>query len=160
MGQISYISRKARAEDAETIRRMIAQAHLNPMGLDWQRFLIIEEQGHVIGIGQIKQHGDGSRELASLAVVPTHQGRGIGTLIIETLLAQEQGTLYLMCAPTLETYYQRFGFVKIARDRMPPYFKRIMGFVMPLFGLLRGISAKMPTGPIVMRRLETSDASK
>jgi len=145
-------SRKATAADSVTIRRMIADAHLNPLGLDWRRFLIIEEQGQVIGIGQIKQHGDGSRELASIAVVPSHHGQGVGTQIIETLLADETGTLYLMCAPALEAYYQRFGFQTIARREMPPYFKRLLGMVDIIFRVVKIVSRNVPSGPLVMRR--------
>lgn len=145
-------SRKATAADSATIRSMIADAHLNPMGLDWRRFLIIEEAGQIIGIGQIKQHGDGSRELASIAVVPSHHGQGIGTQIIETLLAGETGTVYLMCAPALEPYYQRFGFEKIDRSEMPPYFKRLLGMVAAVFRAVQLVYRSLPALPLVMRR--------
>ena len=105
---------------------MIHEAGINPMSLDWRRFVIAQEDGAVVGIGQIKLHGDGSRELASLAVIPGRRGQGIGGEIIQTLLAREEGVLYLTCRDELEPYYTRFGFRKIARDEMPPYFRRIM----------------------------------
>jgi N-acetylglutamate synthase-like GNAT family acetyltransferase len=142
----------ATAFDAPIIRRMIADARLNPLGLDWRRFLIVEAHGEVIGIGQVKQHGDGSRELASICVVPRYHGQGIGTQIIETLLVREAGTVYLMCAPALEGYYQRFGFAAIALGEMPPYFKRLMWLVMPIMRVARLFAADAQP-PLVMRRL-------
>jgi len=118
--------RPATMADQPTINRMIHAAGINPMSLDWRRFVIAQEDGAVVGIGQIKLHGDGSRELASLAVIPGRRGQGIGGEIIQTLLAREEGVLYLTCRDELEPYYTRFGFRKIARDEMPPYFRRIM----------------------------------
>ena len=48
----------------------------------------------VIGCGQIKPHGDGTRELASIAVVPEHQRQGIGTEIIARLIEGQPLPLY------------------------------------------------------------------
>ncbi len=118
--------RPATQLDQPPITRIIREANINPMSLDWHRFLVAEEDGAIIGVGQIKSHGDGSRELASIAVVPSHQGRGIARQIIEALIAQEPGTLYLTCRNQLEPFYTRFGFRKIERDEMPPYFSRLI----------------------------------
>ena len=81
----------------------------------------------MVGVAQIKPHGDGSRELASLAVVPDRQGEGIGGALIRHLLAQPEGQppLYLMCRHELEGYYVRFGFRRVERGEMPPYFHRM-----------------------------------
>ena len=117
--------RPATAADQNVIRTIILRACLNPGGLDWRRFLIVEDKGQVIGIGQIKPHRDGSRELASLAVVPAAQGRGVGSLLVTTLLAGESGPVYLMCRAELAHYYARFGFAALTPVAMPPYFRRI-----------------------------------
>jgi N-acetylglutamate synthase-like GNAT family acetyltransferase len=118
--------RPAVQSDQSTITRMINDAGINPISLDWRRFIIAEDNGETIGIGQIKGHGDGSRELASIAVIPSRQGQGIGSEIIRALMAEETGVLYLTCRAQLETYYTRFGFRRIAREEMPPYFRRII----------------------------------
>jgi N-acetylglutamate synthase-like GNAT family acetyltransferase len=138
--------RPAIASDQPTITRMIHDAGINPMSLDWHRFLIAEDDGQIIGVGQIKVHGDGSRELASLAVIPSRQGQGIGGEIIRALLANETGTMYLTCRQGLETYYARFGFRRIALDEMPPYFRRLMRLAKVFITLARA------EGPIVMKR--------
>lgn len=113
-----------RADDA-TIKKIVRAANINPMDLNWQRFIVAEEDGQIIGTGQIKPHNDGSRELASIAVVPERQGQEIGSRIIRALIERESGVLYLMCREKLGTYYPRFGFYAVADGQMPPYFRRI-----------------------------------
>lgn len=117
--------RAATAADQSTIHRIIHNANINPMSLDWQRFVVAEEDGLVAGVGQVKEHSDGSRELASIAVIPERRGRGIAGEIIRTLLAQEDGTLYLTCRNSLENFYTRYGFHSIPPQEMTPYFRRL-----------------------------------
>ena len=93
----------------------------------------------MVGMGQVKSHGDGSRELASIAVLPKRQGQHIGTAVIKGLLAREAGVvLHLSCRRELEDYYERFGFQRVERAAYPPYFRRTTGLVnriTPLFGI-------------------------
>jgi N-acetylglutamate synthase-like GNAT family acetyltransferase len=140
------IIRPARATDQPTIKKIVRQADINPMNLDWRHFLVAEENDAIIGIGQVKQHGDGSRELASIATIPARRKQGIARAIIEALLARETGTLYLTCREQLEPFYARFGFRKIARDQMPPYFRRLIRIVNIVAPVLRGVRI------IVMKR--------
>lgn len=124
--------RPATASDQPTITQIIRDAGINRMSLDWRRFIVAEDNGapstspRIIGIGQIKPHGDGSRELASIAVIPSRRGQRVGSAMIRALLAKETGVLYLTCRAQLETYYTRFGFRRIARAEMPSYFRRII----------------------------------
>ena len=127
---MSLTIRRAIEADQPTIRRLIKEANLNRMSLDWPNFVIAEEGGAVVGLGQIKAHGDGSRELASIAVVPARQGQGIGSAIIETLLAREPGAvLHLTCRRELEGFYERFGFVRLQPADYPPYFGRLVPLI-------------------------------
>jgi N-acetylglutamate synthase-like GNAT family acetyltransferase len=80
-------------------------------------------------VGQVKSHDDGSRELASIAVIPECQRQGIASEIIRALLANEQGDLYLVCRDELESFYARFGFYRIDAKEMPPYFRTIIRVV-------------------------------
>ena len=119
--------RPARQEDFPAIRSLIHAVGINPMSLDWRRFLIaVDEQGALLGCGQIKPHGDGTRELASIAVQEWARSRGIARALIEALLDRERRRpLYLMCRARLETLYVRFGFQPVDPAEMPPYFRRI-----------------------------------
>lgn len=121
-----YALRPARRSDAGEIRLLVNQAHLNPVGLDWRRFIIAESaQGRLIACGQVKPHAGGIYELASIAVAPAWQLRGVGRAIIENLLAAHPGALYLMCRASLGKFYMRFGFRVVEEANMPPYFRII-----------------------------------
>ena len=143
--------RPAVAADQPAITRIVRAARLIPVGLAWPRFLVADEGGRIVGVGQVKPHGDGSRELASIAVVPGSQGQGVGGQIIQALLAREAGPLHLMCEGRNETYYARFGFRRLAVSDMPPYFQRIVWF-MTIMLRVRSIFVRDGLAVIVMRR--------
>ena len=125
---------------------MIRAAGINPMSLKWPNFLVAEEGGMTLGIGQVKRHGDGSLELASLAVVPDRQGQGIGSALVRELIARHEDTvLHLTCRSQLQAYYERFGFQRLQRAEFPPYFARVT----PMFNAI-GRLYRMQI--IVMRR--------
>ena len=115
--------RPAVADDQDAIRMIIRAAMLNPLGLEWQRFLVVEESGGLIGIGQVKPHRGGMRELASIAVVPEWQGNGVGAAIVRALLSRETGPIYLMCAWPTRIFYERFGFHELSGAQIPGYFR-------------------------------------
>ena len=140
--------RQASQADARAIHQLIAAEHLNPFGLDWRRFVIaVDPAGEMIGCGQVKLHGDGSRELASVAVIPTWRDQGVARAIIEYLLASQREPLFLTCADRLEEFYQRFGFHTVGQEAMTPYFRRL-AFLGGLFFRL----ARRPGKLLVMRR--------
>jgi len=96
------------------------------MGLDWKRFIVaVNERDEMIGCGQLKPHGADILELASIAVSPEHQGRGVARAIIEHLLKESPRPLYLMCESSLAALYEKFGFRGIAYEEMPRYFQRM-----------------------------------
>jgi amino-acid N-acetyltransferase len=141
-----YTIRPATEADQPTIRRMIREAGINPMNLKWSNFLVAEEDRAVVGIGQVKIHGDGSSELASMAVLRERQGEGIGSAIITALIAGQGGrTLHLTCRRELEGYYKRFGFERVERPDYPAYFARLLPVVNVFARLAR-------TQIILMRR--------
>jgi N-acetylglutamate synthase-like GNAT family acetyltransferase len=99
--------RPATEADQAEITRIVRSSNINPFGLHWPRFLIAEDQGRIVGVGQVKQHGDGSRELASIAVIPEYRHKGIATAIVNALLARESGVLYLTCRRQMEPFNNR-----------------------------------------------------
>jgi N-acetylglutamate synthase-like GNAT family acetyltransferase len=125
----------ASEDDQFAITAIVRAARIYPRDLNWQRFLLAQWGQDIIGVGQVKPHQDGSRELASIAVVPEWQGNGVGGAIIRALLSRETGPLYLMCLANREHYYERFGFKRLDRPAMPPYFRRFM-LLAPVLSLL------------------------
>jgi N-acetylglutamate synthase-like GNAT family acetyltransferase len=121
-----FTLRPARESEFRVIKDLIHLVGINPMGLDWKRFVIaVNDEDQVLGIGQIKPHGAEVLELASIAVYPKYRSQGIARAIIEHLLKDSPRPLYLTCISTLEPLYQKFGFRTISYHEMPRYFQRI-----------------------------------
>jgi GNAT superfamily N-acetyltransferase len=82
--------RPAKREDEAAIRALVKAEHLNPFNIHWQNFLVAEDAARrMVGIGQVKTHRDGSRELASIATSAEWRKRGVASAIIRALLAHE-----------------------------------------------------------------------
>ena len=122
-----YTLRHAKVSDDPAIRALVHAVGINPMALDWQRFLVaVDENDHVIGTGQVKPHSDGTHELASIAVDPCCRGQGIAHAIIERLLADSPRPLYLTCRSSMQGFYVQFGFEVVQNPaRLPPYFRHM-----------------------------------
>ncbi len=128
--------RAALEDDFSAIKDLVREGQINPMGLDWQRFIVaVTQENIVIGCGQIKPHRDGTNELASIVVTKKWRKLGIAKMIIEELMRGYEGELYLMCQSSLGTIYEKYQFVALNENEMPKYFRRInklVGFVEPL----------------------------
>lgn len=132
-----FTIRPATAADQPTIRAMIRAAGLNPVHLDWPHFLLALEGERVVGVGQVRPHPDGSRELASIAVTPARQGLGVGKALVAELVARETGVLYLFCMPERKSFYEPFGFVEIAGRELQPTMRRMHRLASVLMALMR-----------------------
>lgn len=144
--------RAATEEDAPVIRRLVRIGQINPMGLKWERFMVAEsENGQVIGCCQVKQHRDGSDELASLVVDPDWRGQGIARALIEYFLEVYPRDLYLMCRSSLGQMYEKFGFREVPEAELPRYFQRILA-LMGLFERVRSDGLRV----LVMKRVGDS----
>lgn len=121
-----YEIRPALESESAQIKDLIHLAGINPTGLDWKRFIVaVNDGGEVIGCGQVKPHGAGIQEMASIAVSHGYRGRGFARKIIEELLRKTSRPLYLMCIAHNGPMYEKFGFKSITYDQMPRYFQRI-----------------------------------
>ena len=122
----AFTLRPATKEDFPAIRRLINLVGINPMSLDWRRFVIaVDSSGKLLGCGQLKPHGEGLIELASIAVEPAYQRQGIARAIIEQLISKAPRPLFLICRSRLGPFYQKWGFRSLTRDKMPAYFRRL-----------------------------------
>jgi N-acetylglutamate synthase-like GNAT family acetyltransferase len=139
-----YRIRRAHADEEAAIKSMIRGEQLDPMNVHWPNFLVAEEQGRIIGIGQVKPYR-GGRELGSLVVRPEYRRNGVGAALIEALIAQERGPLVLFCLAFREPYYAKFGFRRAAVRDLPGMFK--LKYVMGSF-FVRLIGRRL----IVMKR--------
>ena len=132
------IFRPATADDAADIKALIRLVRINPMDLDWRRFLLASSpDGTLAACAQVKPHADGTLELASLAVRPAWRGRGLARRLVEQLLSQSPRPIYLTCRSGLESFYQKFGFRSLAADELTPYFRRLQKLATAMMGLFR-----------------------
>ena len=121
-----YTLRPARETESAAIKDLIHAVGINPMGLDWRRFIVaVDAKDQIIATGQIKPHGRDIHELASIAVVPEYRGGGLARAIIEFLLKDSPRPLYLTCISALGPLYEKFGFASVSQEDMPRYFQRI-----------------------------------
>ena len=132
----NYTLRPAFESESGQIKALIRLVGINPMGLDWKRFVVaVNDQGEIIGCGQLKPHGKEILELASIAVVPEHRGKGIARAVIEHLLDGSPRPLYLTCVSSNGPLYEKFGFVSLLPGEMPRYYQRLRKLAMALMHL-------------------------
>lgn len=123
-GAGSAAIRPAGAGDQAAIRDLVGQAHLNPRDLDWRRFMVAVDGDRVVGTVQVRIHRRGSRELASLVVASSHRRSGLGGRLVETVIGDVPGTLYLMTIRETEGFFRRFGFGAVKAGSTPADFRR------------------------------------
>ncbi len=133
------VFRQARSDDWRSIRGMIRKERLNPLGLDWKRFVVAADgAGCILACGQVKVHRDGSSELASLVVGEPWRGTGLAGKIIHLLQSSSGPPLWLTCRSTLIPFYEKFGFHEVQdRSLMPRYFRwasRMMNVLIKMTG--------------------------
>lgn len=113
------ILRRASAKDIWTIRKLVLSAMLDPTQLRWQQFWLIECDRHVVACGQLRSFA-GAQELGSAVVLPAWRDRGLGTFMVEHLIAQATQPLYLECLGNrLARFYNRFGFEAVSWQELP-----------------------------------------
>jgi len=134
----NYNLRPARESESRQIADLIRLAGINPMDLDWKRFVLaVNERDEMIGCGQVKPHGADILELASIAVYPEYRNQGVARAIIEYLLKNSPRPLYLTCVSPLGSFYEKFGFRAILRPEMPRYFQRLSRLANLMFTFAR-----------------------
>lgn len=122
--------RKARLSDVAGIAHLLAPfvetGEILPRSVetifqslrDW---VVAEEEGRLVGCGSLVILWDDLAEIRSLVVAPGMQGRGVGRLMVEALLAEAE-TLDLPRVFALtrkEGFFRRLSFVPTERDALP-----------------------------------------
>eukprot|EP00243_Klebsormidium_subtile_P005289 TRINITY_DN2097_c0_g1_i1.p2 TRINITY_DN2097_c0_g1~~TRINITY_DN2097_c0_g1_i1.p2 ORF type:complete len:135 (+),score=20.86 TRINITY_DN2097_c0_g1_i1:591-995(+) len=95
------------------IQWLVLKEAMNPLNLIRERFLVAEDAAaQLVACGQVASiPGDPPiQELRSLVVVKEHRGRGIGTRLLQELLAGVKGEVYLLTIGRAIKFYQRAGF--------------------------------------------------
>ncbi|MGB1285643.1 MAG: GNAT family N-acetyltransferase [Aggregatilineales bacterium] len=132
----NYPIRDANADDFETIKQMVKDARLDPLGLKWQNFLVVEHDGQIIAIAQIRRHR-GCNELGSLITLHDYQKQGIAGQLMSKIEKRTGSPLYLVCMNKMKPYYERYGYQEIRWHEIPNSLRVKLAPAMPLrlFGI-------------------------
>lgn len=90
--------------------------------------LVAYDEGKPIGMGRIVGDGAVICYIQDLIVIPEYQGRGVGQMLMESLidfvkelkLPDTQIMLDLMCAVGRENFYKKNGFTARPTDKLGP----------------------------------------
>jgi N-acetylglutamate synthase-like GNAT family acetyltransferase len=109
------VIRKARPADIEAVLSLAGSLGLDDPGLKDDAVWIAEENDRLLGHVALRKHPD-CDELIALGVAPAARGRGLGRSLVETLLRDAPGDVFL--ATVIPDFFARLGFEKAAR--VPP----------------------------------------
>lgn len=99
------IIRDARPRDEAAISRILAYTTIEHRG---ERFVVAEDGGRVVGVIGLRDEGE--LVIESLAVHPSHRGRGIGSRLVQTAI--EDHSDVVLCTP-IPDFFKKHGFEEI-----------------------------------------------
>lgn len=120
--------RPAAPSDRPAVESLLSRANLPLEGLAaaFGTFIVALEGDRTTGAIGLELHGDDAL-LRSAVVAPETRGTGVGTALVEAVIAQARcrglRRLFLLTT-TAERYFARFGFRVIDRDRVPESIRR------------------------------------
>jgi len=75
----------------------------------------VYEDSRLVGAGRALADGADCSYICDIAVLPSHQGTGLGKRIVEHLVESSRGhkKILLYAVPGKEPFYKRFGFLRM-----------------------------------------------
>jgi N-acetylglutamate synthase-like GNAT family acetyltransferase len=101
--------RNATNRDMPAIVRMIGEFHLDYENLEPGQFVIVEDDGVMVGFGRLKPYPDAT-ELGCVGVLHDRRNQGIGTLIVDELISR--GPKEIWITTDMPNYFRPMGFVE------------------------------------------------
>ncbi|CAM9285313.1 unnamed protein product [Hapterophycus canaliculatus] len=119
--------RPAMKTERGAIQEILLGMLMNPLSIDVDNFLCVEEEGVLVGFGQIRPIGGSDFELASVHVRESHRQRGIGSRLVCRLVdkftstygSKKLGNLYLITLASTVPFYEKNRFSTIPNDDTP-----------------------------------------
>ena len=135
MKNVKIVRRKITVEEYQVLRGTTdwfqLEDHVVEKSLDNDLFSVcLFDDDKLVGIGRIVGDGAIYFYIQDIIVIPSHQGKGIGTLImneIESYLndnAYNNSFIGLMAAEGVQGFYHRFGYKE--RDNNKPGMSKLM----------------------------------
>ncbi len=115
--------RLSTTDDQPALRTFLASESLpaGDVSVDRQEYVLAHSARTLVGCVGLEAYGD-SGLLRSLAVVPAHRGRGLGTALLDRIVARALmhgvKTAYLLTT-SAERYFLAHGFERVDRSEVP-----------------------------------------
>jgi N-acetylglutamate synthase-like GNAT family acetyltransferase len=121
----NVIYSQASPGDESAILDLLQELEGDRSKFDIARFYVAKADNNLVGCIRTKMFAGGCLELASLAVHKNHQGRGIGSRLVEELLLKEAARpIFILTDSTKESFYNKFNFNIIGPSDLPDEFKK------------------------------------
>jgi amino-acid N-acetyltransferase len=122
--------RKAKMSDVENLHGLINDfagkgvmlpRSRNTFYENLREFMVIEDDGNLIGAGALHIIWDNLAEVRALAIRETYQGKGLGKRLIDELLQEaKQLEIHQVFALTYQVdFFIRCGFTEVVKEEMP-----------------------------------------
>lgn len=109
--------------DWEELSALYLAAPLGNKSPDWLKTVFSNSMfrcfaydgGRLVGVGRALADGADCSYICDVAVLPSHQGTGLGKEIINRLVAASRGhrKILLYAVPGKEPFYRKFGFLRM-----------------------------------------------
>ena len=78
-------------------------------------YCFVRQAGALVGVGRVLADGVDCAYLCDIAVLPGHQGTGLGKQIVAHLVERSRGhrKIILYAVPGKEAFYKKFGFLRM-----------------------------------------------
>lgn len=93
----------------EEIVNHILNFELDNRNLMAEQFLVARQEDQTVGFGRIREYAHCS-ELCSLGVIEPERNKGIGSLLVKSLIQKTTLPLYLVCI--IPDFFKPFGFIE------------------------------------------------
>ncbi len=111
-----YDIRPASEGDMPFIRDCVDRFRLDGEALAAQQFITVRDGHDIIAFGRIKPYEGGVYELGCVGVVEERRSRGLGRLVVQTLIERfPTDTVYI--TTDLAAYFEKLGFTRT--DTLP-----------------------------------------
>jgi amino-acid N-acetyltransferase len=123
-------TRRAILPDVEQIHKLIARYSsdgtllprtIPELSENVRDFIVVEDEGEIIGCGALHFYGRHLTEIRSIAVSDAHKGKGAGRVLIDALL--DEARLHRITCVCLFTripeFFGKFGFAFASREVLP-----------------------------------------
>jgi N-acetylglutamate synthase-like GNAT family acetyltransferase len=148
----TFTIRRAREPDEYAIWSLVRSERLNPLDLDWRRFVLAIDPSGIVGAVQLRLHDDDSRELGSLVVRHDARSRGVAARLIDALLARVATRVWMITGAAFAAHYARWGFRRIEPSTAPASVRRNYYLGRFIGGALSFISGRAPKVLAVLHR--------